>query len=48
VVNSRFTELFHLSKEAALGKTDYDVFSTEEADAFRAMESAGAGRPAAP
>ena len=38
LVNSRFTELFHLSKADALGKTDYDVFSKEEADAFRSID----------
>ena len=38
LVNSRFTELFHLSQQAALGKTDNDIFSKEEADAFRAMD----------
>jgi PAS domain S-box-containing protein len=38
LVNSRFTELFHLSKAAALGKSDYDVFSKAEADAFRNMD----------
>ncbi|MBA4055522.1 MAG: hypothetical protein C0490_12475 [Marivirga sp.] len=38
LVNHRFTELFHRSEEAILGKTDYDFFSREDADAFRQMD----------
>jgi PAS domain S-box-containing protein len=38
LVNRRFSELFHLSTEDILGKTDYDFFSKEEADAFRQMD----------
>lgn len=38
LVNHRFTELFHRSEEAILGKTDYDFFSKEDADAFRQMD----------
>ena len=38
LVNRRFSELFHLSIDAILGKTDYDFFSKEQADAFRQMD----------
>ena len=38
LVNRRFAELFHRSQEGILGKTDYDFFSKEEADAFRQMD----------
>lgn len=40
LVNRRFSELFHLTSEAVIGKTDYDIdmFSKEAADAFRAMD----------
>jgi PAS domain S-box-containing protein len=47
MVNRRFSELFHVSSEAVTGKTDYDLFSREAADAFRAMDErvAAAGVP---
>jgi PAS domain S-box-containing protein len=35
LVNSRWEEIFGMSKEAAKGKTVYDVFSREVADQFR-------------
>src|SRR5260370_10807117 len=35
LINSRFEELFHVSRESITGKTDYDLFSKERADAFR-------------
>jgi PAS domain S-box-containing protein len=38
LVNRRWSELFHLSQEATLGRTDHDFFSKESADAFRAMD----------
>ncbi|HMF73684.1 MAG TPA: ATP-binding protein, partial [Flavitalea sp.] len=38
LVNHRFCELFHLSEEAILGKTDHDLFPKEQADTFRQMD----------
>ena len=38
LVNRRFTELFHVSSEAVLGRTDFDLFAEEAALAFRAMD----------
>ena len=38
LINRRFCELFHLDAEDILGKTDYDFFSKEDADAFRQMD----------
>ena len=35
LVNRRFEELFQVSKERVLGKTDHDLFPKEAADAFR-------------
>jgi PAS domain S-box-containing protein len=43
MANNRFTELFHLSEQEILGKTDYDIFPKEAADAFRAMDVRVAG-----
>jgi PAS domain S-box-containing protein len=37
-VNRRFEELLHLSREAMMGKSDYDLFSAEVADVFRALD----------
>ncbi|MCA9245666.1 MAG: SpoIIE family protein phosphatase [Planctomycetales bacterium] len=34
-VNRRFTELFSLAREQVVGKTDYDIFPEEMAQAFR-------------
>ncbi|MCH8044402.1 MAG: PAS domain S-box protein, partial [Planctomycetes bacterium] len=34
-VNRRFEELFSSAKETIVGKTDYDLFPKEQADAFR-------------
>lgn len=34
-INRRYEELFHISNEAAFGKTDYDLFPTAQAVAFR-------------
>jgi PAS domain S-box-containing protein len=38
LANRRYSELFHISNEAVIGKTDHDIFSKEAADAFRAMD----------
>ena len=38
LVNRRFCEVFHLTPEAVVGKTDHDIFSKQTADAFRAMD----------
>src|SRR3972149_2739834 len=35
IVNKRFEELFHLTKEELTGKTDYDLFPEDIASAFR-------------
>lgn len=34
LINRRYEELFHITKEQALGKTDYDLFAPEIADRF--------------
>lgn len=38
LVNRQFETLYHVSREQALGKTDYDLFPKEVADAFRAND----------
>jgi PAS domain S-box-containing protein len=38
LANRRYSELFHISNEAIIGKTDHDIFPKEAADAFRAMD----------
>ncbi|WAS95750.1 sensor histidine kinase [Nannocystis punicea] len=38
LVNRRYAELLHLEAESMCGKTDYDYFSREEADVFRASD----------
>jgi PAS domain S-box-containing protein len=38
MVNRRFEELFHTTQAEILGKTDYDLFPKEQADAFRAVD----------
>jgi signal transduction histidine kinase/ActR/RegA family two-component response regulator len=38
MVNLRYAELFHVSQETMVGKTDYDVFATDVAASFRAMD----------
>ncbi len=38
LVNRRFEELFHLSREWVVGKTDYDIFPKDTAEAFRAVD----------
>jgi PAS domain S-box-containing protein len=37
-VNRRFEELFHVSKDSILDKTDQDLFPKEAADAFQALD----------
>ncbi len=34
-INSKFEELFHITRDRIIGKTDYDLFSPEMADQFR-------------
>ncbi|WP_437795547.1 AAA family ATPase [Sorangium sp. So ce693] len=38
MINRRYAELFHVSEQAIVGRTDYDVFPGERADAFRAVD----------
>lgn len=38
LINRRYEELFHISNEAAFGKTDYDLFPVAQAEAFRAND----------
>jgi PAS domain S-box-containing protein len=38
LVNRRYVELFQISVEAVLGKTDHDLFAKPAADAFRSMD----------
>jgi PAS domain S-box-containing protein len=38
MVNRRFSELFHVGNEEAIGKTDRDIFPREMADLFRKMD----------
>jgi PAS domain S-box-containing protein len=38
LVNRRFEEIFSLSRESVLGRTDHHFFSKEAADTFRAMD----------
>ena len=38
LVNRRFEEIFHLSREWITGKTDYDIFPQDTADAFRRVD----------
>jgi PAS domain S-box-containing protein len=47
LVNRRYLEVFHLSEEQVVGKTDHELFPRELADAFRAMDQrvATAGAP---
>ncbi len=47
LINRRYEELFHVTADALVGKTDYDIFPTDRADAFRANDLAAleAGRP---
>ncbi len=38
LANRRFIELFHLTKDTVLGRTDHEIFPQEVADAFRAVD----------
>ena len=38
LINRRYEELFHFTRESILGKTDYDVFPKEAAEAFREVD----------
>jgi PAS domain S-box-containing protein len=38
LVNRRYSELFHISNEAIVGKSDHDLFGKDAADAFRQMD----------
>jgi PAS domain S-box-containing protein len=38
LVNRRYSELFHVSDEAIVGKSDHELFPKDMADAFRAMD----------
>ncbi|WP_437853537.1 AAA family ATPase [Sorangium sp. So ce363] len=38
MINRRYAELLHVSEQAIVGRTDYDVFPRERADAFRAVD----------
>ncbi len=39
LINSRFEELFGVRRDDFLGKTDFEVFSREQAEAFRANDA---------
>ncbi|MDI1447848.1 response regulator [Polyangium sp. 6x1] len=47
MANRRHEELYHVSARSIIGKTDYDLFPAEHADAFRASDQqvAAAGKP---
>jgi len=38
MVNQRYCDIFHVDRAAMIGKTDYDIFSRDAADLFRAMD----------
>jgi PAS domain S-box-containing protein len=38
LINRRYEQIFHLAGDVVLGRTDYDVFPKEQADAFRAAD----------
>jgi two-component system NtrC family sensor kinase len=38
LINRRFEELFHISRQQAVGKNNHDLFPKESADAFRAND----------
>lgn len=40
LINSHYEELFNVSRQAIIGRTDYDVFPPEFADRFRANDQA--------
>jgi PAS domain S-box-containing protein len=38
LANRRYPELFHIDPDWVLGKTDFEIFSREQAESFRAMD----------
>jgi PAS domain S-box-containing protein len=38
MVNKRYADIFHVDKDAMVGRTDHDIFPAPQADAFRAMD----------
>jgi PAS domain S-box-containing protein len=38
MINQRFTDIFHIGRDVAIGKTDHEMFPKDVADAFRAMD----------
>ena len=38
LINRRFEEIFHQTRDAILGRTDHEIFPKEAADAFREMD----------
>jgi len=40
LINHQYERLFHVAKHEVMGKTDYDIFPKETADAFRAHDRA--------
>jgi PAS domain S-box-containing protein len=38
LINREFSDIFHLSADQVLGRTDYDLFPKEAADGFRSMD----------
>ncbi|XYI02381.1 response regulator [Sorangium sp. So ce1128] len=38
MVNRRYEELFHVTQQSVIGKTDHELFPKERADAFRAFD----------
>jgi PAS domain S-box-containing protein len=38
MINQRYEDLFHVARDEIIGKTDYDIFSKPQADAFRAND----------
>jgi PAS domain S-box-containing protein len=38
MVNRRYQELFHVTQQSIVGKTDHDLFPKEHADAYRAFD----------
>jgi PAS domain S-box-containing protein len=39
MVNRRYADIFHVDRDAMVGRTDHDIFSKDVADAFRAMDA---------
>jgi PAS domain S-box-containing protein len=47
LVNRRYSEIFRISNEAIVGKSDHELFAKEAADAFRSMDQRVAAADAA-